>query len=250
MTSSTSDSIVFAEQGILHRKGALSKNEVQTVKDAINSELVRLKLRIKGQISSSKIQGLPIFQQTGRLGQMVNVGSGLDRLFPAELVSSMNFLAKTRLKPSRPQLLLSVPHKQKWSLNNLYWHLDIAVPKHNEIPGVQAFILIDDVQPRGGATLAIAGSHQLPYLPQAKTGSANSILRQDKLFSGLFDERPVEPETYFKPHAIHGIQVSVVEMSGKAGDTYLMDMRLLHSPSINASKNVRMMATNRFMRDD
>ena len=40
--------------------------------------------------------------------------------------------------------------------------------------------------------------------------------------------------------------LSIIEMSGKAGDVYLMDMRLLHTPSINATKNIRMMATARF----
>jgi hypothetical protein len=39
--------------------------------------------------------------------------------------------------------------------------------------------------------------------------------------------------------------ITIVEMSGRAGDLYLMDMRLLHTPSINSTKNIRMMATTR-----
>jgi hypothetical protein len=35
-------------------------------------------------------------------------------------------------------------------------------------------------------------------------------------------------------------------MSGRAGDVYLMDMRLLHTPSINSTNKVRMMATVRY----
>jgi len=46
---------------------------------------------------------------------------------------------------------------------------------------------------------------------------------------------------------LRDIGVTITEMSGKAGDVYLMDMRILHTPSINDSKNFRMMATCRFL---
>jgi ectoine hydroxylase-related dioxygenase (phytanoyl-CoA dioxygenase family) len=46
---------------------------------------------------------------------------------------------------------------------------------------------------------------------------------------------------------LHELGIAIVEMPGRAGDVYLMDMRLLHTPSINATKNVRMMATTRFL---
>ena len=35
-------------------------------------------------------------------------------------------------------------------------------------------------------------------------------------------------------------------MSGRAGDVFLMDMRVLHTPSVNLSSHIRMMATTRF----
>jgi ectoine hydroxylase-related dioxygenase (phytanoyl-CoA dioxygenase family) len=34
-------------------------------------------------------------------------------------------------------------------------------------------------------------------------------------------------------------------MCGRAGDVFLMDMRVLHTPSVNATKQPRMMATTR-----
>jgi len=34
-------------------------------------------------------------------------------------------------------------------------------------------------------------------------------------------------------------------MSGNAGDVFLIDMRLLHTPSINSTKNMRVMAASR-----
>lgn len=44
---------------------------------------------------------------------------------------------------------------------------------------------------------------------------------------------------------LQALGVDVVEMSGRAGDVYLMDMRLLHTPSINATRQMRLMATTR-----
>jgi ectoine hydroxylase-related dioxygenase (phytanoyl-CoA dioxygenase family) len=126
---------------------------------------------------------------------------------------------------------------------DLNWHLDLSVPKKDELIGVQAFILIDAIQPRGGATLALAGSHRLHYL---KTKNALTVLREDDTFSALFDGSKGSDENLLKPKLVSGIEVSVVEMSGGPGDVYLMDMRVLHSPSINSTKNIRMMATNRF----
>lgn len=43
--------------------------------------------------------------------------------------------------------------------------------------------------------------------------------------------------------------IDIIEMSGRAGDVFLMDLRVLHTPSVNSTKNVRMMATTRFFFD-
>jgi hypothetical protein len=45
---------------------------------------------------------------------------------------------------------------------------------------------------------------------------------------------------------LRGTGLTLVEMAGRAGDVYLMDMRVLHTPSLNATRNLRMMATTRF----
>ncbi|NIM43575.1 MAG: hypothetical protein GTN84_20250 [Hydrogenophaga sp.] len=88
--------------------------------------------------------------------------------------------------------------------------------------------LIDDVVPQGGATLALARSHRMP-------GEALRTLR-------VALKSPGDVQA-----ALRVSDTEIVEMSGKAGDVFLMDMRVLHTPSINASKNLRMMATTRFL---
>jgi hypothetical protein len=244
--------IRFRESGVLSLKGAIPKREVAAVKRSLIAELDRLKLRVNGRLVSSKIENLPPFQQTGRLGQMIRSGPEVDRLFSPELFASMGSLTSSKLrKPSTPrpsaQLLISFPHKEEWSLARLNWHLDLKVPKKDEVPGVQAFILIDDVQPRGGATLALAGSHRLHYLKDSPGNSAHAILRQHPKFGDLFNGGNPQPEALFKPQIIDGVEVYIVEMAGQAGDVFLMDLRTLHSPSVNATKHIRMMATARLI---
>lgn len=43
------------------------------------------------------------------------------------------------------------------------------------------------------------------------------------------------------------LPVSLVEMAGQAGDLFLMDMRVLHTPTLNTRSQPRLMATGRFM---
>ncbi|MET3479334.1 hypothetical protein [Variovorax atrisoli] len=48
---------------------------------------------------------------------------------------------------------------------------------------------------------------------------------------------------------LHQLGIEIIEMSGRAGDVLLMDLRVLHTPSVNSTKNVRMMAMTRFFFD-
>lgn len=108
------------------------------------------------------------------------------------------------------------------------WHVDIATDPQDPLPGIQAF-LIDDVALSGGATLALAGSHRVNMPGWAAASHLREVLRT-----------PGDLE-----RNLHQLGISIVEMSGRAGDVFLMDLRLLHAPSVNSTKNVRMMATTR-----
>jgi len=229
----------FTDRGILALRGFLPQKATTVAKDAILEKLKKLNLIVKGKAATSRIQDLPVFQQIGRIGQVVGQLEEVNRLFNDELLTAMNILAKSQLKPAQPQLLISFPNRIDWSLNNLNWHLDLVPPKFDQIPGVQAFILIDDVQPHGGATLALAGSHKLHHIIPEK--NAHDILRERADFAQ-------SPEKYLKPRLIEDIPIEIVEMSGKAGDVFLMDLRILHTPSINAQQRIRLMATNRYFR--
>lgn len=103
----------------------------------------------------------------------------------------------------------------------------------DHVPGVQAFFLVDDVAPHGGATLALAGSHKLRQGGQRSLSHLREALKSDVSLEDT----------------LRAFDLKVLEMSGQAGDVYLMDMRTLHTPAINDSNKIRMMATCRCLMD-
>ncbi len=235
------DNAGFVNRGLVTLRGFLDQKKVAAARESIFAELERLKIKVNGKIVSSKVQNLPIFQQTVRLGQLIRVGDQIGRLFSEDLLSVADSLAGSTLRAAtaEPQVLLSLPHKADWSLANLNWHLDLAPLKIDQILGIQAFILINDVHPHGGATLALAGSHKLHYI--YFNHNAHAILREHSDFY-------VKPEKFSQAQVVCGTHVQIVEMCGRAGDVFLMDLRVLHSPSINSNREIRMMATNRFLK--
>ena len=220
----------FETRGCLYLAGALPKKVVQPIKTRILSDLKQLNIWSSGRTPSQRLKGVPIFQQTDKLGQWISYPDLHRTLMSASLSSAMEQLVQRPLAPAQSApLLISLPHKDDWTLTGLNWHRDIAQSQTRSIPGIQAFVLLDDVPVHGGATLALAGSHRLNNPTTAKQ-------RLEELSGG-------------GAISVEGCELSLVEMFGRAGDVYLMDMRVLHTPSINASKKPRLMATMRRLVD-
>ncbi|HEX2270724.1 MAG TPA: phytanoyl-CoA dioxygenase family protein [Pyrinomonadaceae bacterium] len=211
----------FREKGYLLLRGALDKRQVGPIRDYVLSELKRLRIWSSGKTLSASIKQTPPFQQITKLSGLIKRDDLQSKLITRDILSAINSLAEVKLIPAQSQFLISLPNQGVWTINGLNWHTDIS---HNTT-GIQAFILIDEVKPSGGATLAIAGSHLLPRQ------RLREILQQNDDLQSV----------------LRSNNLSLVEMSGQAGDVYLMDMRLLHTPSINATKNVRMVATVRYL---
>lgn len=220
--------VSFADQGFLRLEGHHPNNRVSPLREKLSDELKRLN-RKPGLASS--LRELPVFQQIGKLSAMVKIPGLHAALVTPELIDIVTRLggrAPTLIQDT--QLLLSPPQQGAWTQERLNWHVDHPFDSRGPPAGIQAFFLLDDVAPGGGATLALAGSHRV----SADTSSRLRALVKEQ---GNWDKE------------LDSLGVAIVEMSGRAGDVYLMDMRLLHTPSINSSKSVRMMATCRLFLD-
>lgn len=218
----------FRSEGYLRLTGVHSKTGLRSLKSKVLDELSRLKIWSNGKSVGSSLSSLPAFQQIARLSSMVKIPDLHATLSTPEIHRAIvELTGRTPKAGQGSQLLLSLPHQGSQSLTNLNWHVDVASPSTDEIPGVQAFYLIDDVVQRGGATLALARSHRM-------SGEVANRFRGSLKASA-------DPEKNLRMY-----DTEIVEMSGRAGDVFLMDMRVLHTPSVNLAKNIRMMATTRF----
>lgn len=222
--------LAFREKGYLLLKGALNRSQVEPIKAYVLNELKRLKIWSSGKPLSAPIKKLPAFQQIAKLSGLIKRDNLHSKVISKDTLDAILSLAETSLLPAQSQFLVSLPDQGDWTISGLNWHTDISPSGRHRIPGIQAFVLIDDVKPHGGATLAIAGSHLLAG-QEGASRRVREILRR----SGDYESE------------LHSKNMSILEMSGHAGDVYLMNMGLLHTPSFNSTNKIRIMATVRYL---
>lgn len=206
----------FKNEGLVKLPKLITKDELRPIKQHLLNELKRLKIFENHQILSKKIQQLEPFQQITGLSQSVSKPNALDPIFVSIFKVLNNFSHVALSSTVTSQLLLSLPKQGVWSFDRLNWHVDTSL---RMFQGTQAFLLIDDIEPCGGATLALSGSHLLNPRPSLQS---LMTLTKDKQIGQTIQ--------------IQNTNVVIHEMSGQAGDVYFMDMRVLHTPSINSSK--------------
>lgn len=218
----------FQEQGVLYLPGIVPEKQLLPVQKKIYAALKNQKIWAGGRFLSATVRELPPFQQVTHLGQVVKVPELYQALqvpFTATALSALSPQAFTASPDA--QLLVSLPQSSSWSLAALPWHVDIAKSQSQNLPGIQVFVLLDTLIAQGGATLALKGSHLL------------TVTQRQRLYGVL--KTDCRPEMQWENH-----KLSVLEMTGRIGDVYFMDMRVLHAPSLNARSSVRLMATQRY----
>lgn len=226
----------FRAHGHVRLAGFHPAKRMAPMRRQVQDALSRLGINAGGgkpRRGGSALAGLTPFQQIARLSTLVKLPDLEEAIVTPELLAIMAGLAQGPLSPAGDmQLLLSPPHQGEGPFERLNWHVDVAADPPDRLPGIQVFVLIDDVAPGGGATLALAGSHR-----EAAAGSKAQAPDLRMLLKTADDGL----EARLRERGL-----SILEMSGRAGDVFLMDMRLLHTPSVNTTKNVRMMATARY----
>lgn len=157
-------------------------------------------------------------------------------------------------------LLMTLPGTEPWTVPHRVWHLDHPCPGGVEgLPGIQVFLLLDRVEPRGGGTLAVAGSHRLVAEIQQSRGEefAGRSAEVRKLLDArvpwlraLWSLRADEDrEARFMREAavFEGVPLQVVEMTGERGDVVFTHPWLVHTIANNTSEGARIVLTDRLL---
>jgi hypothetical protein len=145
--------------------------------------------------------------------------------------------------------LVTSPQEGPWELPARAWHFDCMPVSAGQRP-VQFFAFLNQVRPRGGGTLVLAGPHRLvaPYLGLGEAFRLDRVhtsLASHPWLRGLWKgdggdriQRYISDGTI-----IDGVPLRVVELTGEPGDVILMHSDTFHAVAPNRLTEPRMMLT-------
>jgi hypothetical protein len=249
----------FDRRGVLRFEGLLSAGRVRAALEYVQSRLERLGLWQGGEWRLADTPK-PVWPDR-RLKTSEVVGNkhpAVEALLeePALLAAIDALLGGRpfdRTMHKRPQVLFTLPTAGGWMLPD-GWHADSARLASGQSEGVQLFGFLDTVEPRGGGTVVIAGSHRLFNFGRHIHGKEfTRLVREEPFLRGLLSPGVLANVAAGDPlpKGVSGaVELEVLELTGEPGDAYLIDLRILHAGAPNASERPRMMVTHRFVRAD
>ncbi len=163
-------------------------------------------------------------------------------------------LGKWSEPPKWGVLLVSFPRREEtvWDVPLTVWHNDfVPFDADHRLRSVQMFVLLNDIRPRGGATLVLTGSHQLvsKYADPAEDGPHPKRLRRSlgaahPWLRELWEDGDNRIQRYMVDgFEVDGVPLRVVELAGRAGDVFFMHCDAFHAAAPNCLDQPRMMAT-------
>jgi hypothetical protein len=241
----------FIEQGMIKLEDLLPSQPVSMARERIYSQLSRLGLLVDGRWADSAD---PAWGKPARKAlKGLSKSQELRGLISDRVITCAQTLVDGEAIASSPpdsQLLYTPPGAGTWTVPHAIWHLDYPRLGEQDGPGVQMFTFLDTVTEANGGTLLISGSHRLlndeGVLSSKET---KRRLKRHAFFRNLLDKHYPERDLLRSQVAnIDGTELKLVELTGKPGDVYLTDLRLLHSLGANTCKRPRLMMTQRFLR--
>lgn len=237
----------YAAEGVVRLPGAVPASDVQAL-----TEVIWRRLQTRHGIFRDRPQTWTVphpAQLTARTGELDAMASPLVLAVLDQLLGADGWKP-----PDRWGLpLVTLPgFAERWDVPHKGWHLDIQAAA--EPPRVaRIFVLLADLAPGGGATGYVAGSHRvLRALARdagrtLKSGDARDLLvKRYPWFAGLYarpDGADRRARFMDQPGDAEGVPVRVGEMTGRAGDVYVMDPLILHATTQNMRATPRLMLT-------
>lgn len=136
------------------------------------------------------------------------------------------------------------------------WHNDFVPLRPGADPrAVQIFVILSDLAPRGGGTLVLTGSHHLVGRYLAESGeephprTLRRVLGGHPWLGELFEPARAMPAAerigrfMTEGARVGGVDLRVVELTGKAGDAFVMHCDTFHAVAPHRGATPRMMTT-------
>jgi len=152
-----------------------------------------------------------------------------------------------RCKPAATLLVNCPSQGINWT-TPFRWHTDESLLPFVKHPNhFYAFVILEDLQPRGGGTMIVSGSVRRALLCNRSFGAGYGSLKDELAsehawFNKLFfreaetDSAERRATRYASQEMCSaGVSMKVVELTGSAGDIIIWDPRALHSGSDNVN---------------
>ena len=245
---SRADRQQFDERGLVRLSGLAPQRDCEAMADAIWADLARREGVRRDDRATWTIEGPWGFQAVRNAGVLNAMATPAVRAVVDALMGPGGWEEPR----AWGQPLARFPSPGPWALPAKVWHLDL--------PGGagafqtrfgRVFLLLAPVRPRGGGTLVATGSHRLVT---GMTGVAahrqNSAEARRRLaarhawFRELMSEDAAGPDRIARfmgaETRVDGVACRVEEMTGEAGDVFLMHPASLHAPSPNVLDQPRL----------
>jgi len=151
-----------------------------------------------------------------------------------------------------PGPLVTFPEPGDWQVPRSGWHFDLpAQGGAGRLLALRLLGVVEDVVTSAGGTVVVEGTHTLTQrLVEGAAGDYGSSLDVRRRLAGdhgwfrdLFGDA-TNRSRFFDASVIEGVHVRVTELTGKAGDAYLMHPWLMHAAAPNISGALRSMITD------
>ena len=164
------------------------------------------------------------------------------------------FGAENWIRPKHyGQVLVTMPNASEWRVPHKQWHADFPyLTRPDDLFAVKYWALFDDVEPGGGGTPQLAGSHRLTarYIEGRTTDQLeykrvrDGFLRSHPWLRSLItqdDDSERNARFMHDEVDLDGLPARVIECTGRAGDVYLTHPWVMHSIAVNATRRPRLM---------
>jgi hypothetical protein len=240
----------FERDGIVRLNKAFTAEQASAIRDTVWRHVERRSdvllsdpatWATKLQITFKPLKGKAVFAP---LIDNPSVGLALDAIFGQN----------GWLPPKAPgaQILLTLPTTGPWVLPS-GWHMDCGFAQPTwPVFAVKLFAFFDEVDAEGGGTLLLSGSHRLveryaKTLPPGTGGNGvtwGRFMKQDPWLNELRRGGTAEePNRHLldTEHAVDGIPMRAVELTGSPGDVVITHLHVFHSAAPNVGSRPRQM---------
>lgn len=240
----------FLQTGVLHAPGLVPRPAVEAMAERLWRELQRRWGISRDQPQTWTVERPTHLQGLKRSGAFAEMASPGVRALMDEVFASRGWTGPAHWG----QAFLAFPIREAaWTVPHSAWHIDLAYPGDlTPWPGaIRLFVLLDRLEPGGGGTVYVAGSHRLAMQVAAAAAAPlrtielkQAVKRRDPWLEALCSPGGGTGRIARFMHegaAVDGIDLRVEEITGEAGDVFLMHTGVLHAAAANCRSAPRLM---------